>query len=327
MARVKQVAKQVVDSTSDSDQEEVYEARPKSLKGLAVDLMYPIQDFSVDLNLEDAANKLWLKKIRLWEYANLQWEKHRNNIYAPTQLASLQKGTLMVGIEHEMTVSYFADVLKLQNDGLTSWEKSTEGMMKRSPEGSQSYYMIRKVKDAARRKQLVWLMKSMFFIIKTTYMSRDNYGLIAAVESGENINWAYLLYNRFHAEVLGSDRRKQGGNKLAPMLSILFDHAKENMLALKLSSMKATPVAKATMAGKKEKKPVVESDESDEPPPRSKKARLEEEASVSHKSSEGAQIQEKVMIDMMKLGFAQSEVQNAVEETWIDINSKLEETL
>ena len=63
-----------------------------------------------------------------------------------------------------------------------SWERSTEGMMKRefgSPEGTQRYYMIRKVKDTTRRKKLTWLMERMFFILKTTYMSRDNYGLIA----------------------------------------------------------------------------------------------------------------------------------------------------
>ena len=61
----------------------------------------------------------------------------------------------MVGTEQEMTVLYFAKVFRLQNDGLTSWEKSTEGIMKKefgSPKGSRSYYMIRKVKDAERQK-------------------------------------------------------------------------------------------------------------------------------------------------------------------------------
>ena len=45
-------------SSSESDLEEVYEVKPKSLKGLAVDLMYPMQNFLVNLNLEDEANKL-----------------------------------------------------------------------------------------------------------------------------------------------------------------------------------------------------------------------------------------------------------------------------
>ena len=70
------------------------------------------------------------------------------------------------------------------------------------PEGTRSYYMVRKVKDATRRKQLIWLMERMFFIVKTTYMSWDNYGLIAAAEAGTKVNWAFLLHNRFHAEVL-----------------------------------------------------------------------------------------------------------------------------
>ena len=100
---------------------------------------------------------------------------------------------------------------KLKNDGVISWERSIEGMMKREfglPEGSRSYYMLRKVKDATRQKQLVWLMERMFFIVKTTYMSHDNYGLIAAAESGTKVNWAFLLHNRFHAEVFGLDKRK-----------------------------------------------------------------------------------------------------------------------
>ena len=75
---------QVIDLSSDSEKEDVYEAKPKSAKGLAVDLMYPMQDFAVNLDVEDAENKLWLKKIRLWDYAMLQWERHSNNIYAPT---------------------------------------------------------------------------------------------------------------------------------------------------------------------------------------------------------------------------------------------------
>lgn len=82
--RGKQVIEQVVDSSSDSEQEEVYEAKPKSGKGLAADLMYSMHDFVVNLDVEDGENKLWLKKIRLWDYAMLEWERHSNNIYAPT---------------------------------------------------------------------------------------------------------------------------------------------------------------------------------------------------------------------------------------------------
>ena len=140
----------------------------------------------MNLDVTDKENKLWLQKIRLWDYAVLEWERHANNIYAPTQLSSLQKGALGKGTEQEMTVEYIARVFHLQNDGVISWERSTEGMMKRefgSPEGTRSYYMVRKVKDATRRKQLIWLMERMFFIVKTTYMSRDNYGLIAAAAS------------------------------------------------------------------------------------------------------------------------------------------------
>lgn len=47
--------------------------------------------------------------------------------------------------QEESTVAYFAEVFKLRNDGVRTWERSTEGMMNKefgSPEGSRSYYMI-----------------------------------------------------------------------------------------------------------------------------------------------------------------------------------------
>ncbi|MCO5595853.1 hypothetical protein L7F22_049904 [Adiantum nelumboides] len=185
-ARIKPVVEREVESHSDSTEEEIY---------------------------EDNVNKMWLQKLRLWNFACLEWERHRNNIYAPTQLLSLKKGQMMLGAEQELTVAYFAEVFQLPNDGIREWEKSNEGMMKRefgSPEGTRAYYMIRKVPNTGRRKQLMWLMERMFFIIKTTYMSRDTYGLVAAAETGEKINWAYLLHKRFHVEVFGSDKRKQG---------------------------------------------------------------------------------------------------------------------
>ena len=99
----------IVESSSESEQEEVVcEIKSKSTKGLAVDLMHPMQDFLVNLDVTDKENKLWLQKIRLWDYAVLEWERHANNIYAPTQLSSLQKGALGKGTEQEMTVQYFA---------------------------------------------------------------------------------------------------------------------------------------------------------------------------------------------------------------------------
>ncbi|MCO5615024.1 hypothetical protein L7F22_069312 [Adiantum nelumboides] len=187
-ARTKPVVEREVESHSDSTEEEIYEVKSKGLRGLAADLMFPMQDFVVTIDLQDNVNKLWLQKLRLWNFACLEWERHRNNIYAPTQLLSLKKGQMMLGAEQELTVAYFAEVFQLSNDGIREWEKSNEGMMKRefgSPEGTRAYYMIRKVPDAGRRKQLMWLMERIFFIIKTTYMSRDTYGLVAAVEQNQ----------------------------------------------------------------------------------------------------------------------------------------------
>ena len=51
----------VVESSSESEQEEVvYEPKSKSAKGLAVDLMHPMQDFAVNLDVTNKENKLWL---------------------------------------------------------------------------------------------------------------------------------------------------------------------------------------------------------------------------------------------------------------------------
>lgn len=110
------------------------------------------------------------------------------------------------------------------------------------------------------------------------------------------------------------------------MLSMLFDNAKENALALKILPGRASTIAKAIVPRRKEKKPVYESEELDEPPPQKKKAKLQEEASESHKCFEDVETDDKVLSDMMKLGFAQSELQIAVQENWSDIHSKLEET-
>ena len=61
------------------------------------------------------------------------------------------------------------------------------------------------------------------------------------------------------------------------MLSILFEDARENKLALKLSTVKSTPVVKAVVTTKREKKQQVDSEESDEPPtPLKKKSRVSE---------------------------------------------------
>lgn len=61
----------------------------------------------------------------------------------------------MADTEQELIIDYFVEVFRLQNDGVTTWERSAKGMMKRefgSPEGSRSYYMTRKVKSTDRRK-------------------------------------------------------------------------------------------------------------------------------------------------------------------------------
>ena len=120
--------------------------------------------------------------------------------------------------------------------------------------------------------------------------------------------------------MFGSDKCKQGGTKLAQMLSILFEDARENKLVLKLSTVKSTPVVKAVLISKKDKKKPVDSEESDEPPtPLKKKTRVSE-------SVGGSEEQKMVYSDMVKLGFDQSAVQNAVEENWMEINSKIEAT-
>lgn len=53
-------------------------------------------------------------------------------------------------------------------------------------ETKRGYYVIRKVENSVRKQQLTWFMERVFLLEKMDYMSRDNFGMIIAAESGIN---------------------------------------------------------------------------------------------------------------------------------------------
>ena len=160
-------------------------------------------------------------------------------------------------------------------------------------------------------------------LVKTEYMSKDNYGLIAA-ESGILFNWSYILHNRFVMEVSGKDKRKQTGNsKLAPFLGILFEEAKVNNQALQLPSKK---IQKSVKAGSgKGKKPInlVLDDEDVPPPKRTKEEVAEREEELKKETGvEDVTVFSEIKSDaavvnaLVQVGFTPQDVQKGVDQNW-----------
>ena len=64
----------------------------------------------------------------------------------------------MMDTEQEITLDFFAKVFKIPKDGVTTWEKGSEEVMRKEfggPKASKSYFMLKKVLNAERRKQLI----------------------------------------------------------------------------------------------------------------------------------------------------------------------------
>ena len=110
-------------------------------------------------------------------------------------------------------------------------------------------------------------------LVKVDYMSKDNFGLIAATESGIFFNWAQIVYNRFVMEVDGGDKRKQSGtSKIPAFLGIIFYYAKEESLKLALSQ---TSLKRTRKSGPGNGRKLVSSTIQDESEPTSKKLKTE----------------------------------------------------
>ena len=58
-----------IDSDLSSDEEETYEMKPKAMKTLATNLMHPMIDFQMHLNVETVENIGWLKELGLHDFA------------------------------------------------------------------------------------------------------------------------------------------------------------------------------------------------------------------------------------------------------------------
>ena len=60
------------DTESSSNEEELYELKPRKAKNLAMDLMHPLQDFQTHLDVTTEQNRKWLQDIGLaavWGFA------------------------------------------------------------------------------------------------------------------------------------------------------------------------------------------------------------------------------------------------------------------
>ena len=69
-----------VNSNLSSNEEETYEMKPRAMKTLATDLMYPMIDFQMHLNVETADNIAWLRELGLHDFAQLPWERYAQNM-------------------------------------------------------------------------------------------------------------------------------------------------------------------------------------------------------------------------------------------------------
>lgn len=76
------------------------------------------------------------------------------------------------------------------------------------PEQRRGYFIIKKVADNNRRLQLHWFMERVLLLVKLDYMSKDNFGLVLATDSGVSFNWAQIIHNRFVMDIRGVDKRK-----------------------------------------------------------------------------------------------------------------------
>ena len=105
------------DSESSSNEEELYviELKPRKAKNLAMDLMYPMQDFQTHLDVMTEQNRKWLQDIGLQQFGELPWETYKCNIYAPTQLNFLENSEAISGKEVEITSVFFGEQFHLPN--------------------------------------------------------------------------------------------------------------------------------------------------------------------------------------------------------------------
>lgn len=124
-------------------------------------------------------------------------------------------------------------------DGVHEWHKATnEQMVHEFGQGERTrrYFVLKKAKSKNRKIQPTWFIEKILVLVKVDYMSKDNFGLIAAAESGILFNWAQIVYNRFVMEVNEGDKRKQSRtSKIPAFLGMIFEHAKVGSLKLALS--------------------------------------------------------------------------------------------
>ena len=309
-------------SNTESEDVEECSPKPRVMKSMATDLMYPMVDFQTFLDVQQADNVEWLQSLGLYEFAMLPWESYAKNIYGPVQMSLLQTGERLVGTTQtnvEINTDFIAQHFCLPNEGETTWEKASDSSMQLQfgkSETTRGYYVLKRVSDANRRLQLTWIMERLFLLVKLDYMSRDTFGGIIAAESGMKINWAHVLYSRIVMDVRGLDKRKQSGvTKISAFLCRMYEIAKQNNWHLYLAEVKAQKSTKFT--GKPKKGITIIDCGDDEPPePPVKKSKVEDKVQDYTESSkqEESCADANIVKDMMNLGFQIFDVKEGMEQ-------------
>ncbi len=106
--------------------------------------------------------------------------------------------------------------------------KATDDMMKVEfglPQGDINYFPIARIQDSFILQQIKWYCERVCVLVKLEYISKENYGILRAVENGRKIGWANLLYIRMNSEIYQKKKRVDRASKIGPFLTALQYYA------------------------------------------------------------------------------------------------------
>ena len=185
------------------------------------------EEQGAELDISDSDTEVWLRKIKLWEYANLPWSAWEKNTKAKEQFDYLKNTGGFVAQRMQITPEFVAAAFQLPHTNDPSVLKVTDQVMRGefgAPEGQKQYYMVRNA-PLQRQTQLRWFLSNVCMLVKTLYMSKESYALLHSAEKGLNVDWGSLLHEKlqFYAG-LRDKRRKVSVERLAPYMAGLFSY-------------------------------------------------------------------------------------------------------
>ena len=179
------------------------------------------------LDLSDPETEAWLRRIKLWEFANLPWSEWEKNPCAKEQFDYLKSTGGFVTQQMQVTPSYVAAAFQLPHTKDPSVLKVTDQMMRMefgSPEGTKGYFMVRNA-PPQRRSQCTWFLTNVCMLVKNLYMSKESYAVLHSAEKGLNIDWGSLLHEKLQFYAGLRDKRRQVSvERLAPYMAGLFTY-------------------------------------------------------------------------------------------------------